>query len=365
MRVPHTILILISAVFLRGKRSVFKSRHGLLFLVTVLILLAWILLDWQPRPNSFVLPNAVASSKLDSGEYEDVAKAAPVAEPALLVVPAAVEIAEPPPPPASIAAPESDRGADTPRSPVVVETPTPVENREVEAPRLPEIEEIPPIDSHPGEPPMNLCKNLTVKIVLAGWLVGNAAAADTPKDLPPGIPADRLGKIEANIVELQRDAKKLADSLKSALDTITSVSERLESLTTLSVQVNSNTKDIDDLRKRVKVLEDDVARLQQQKADRSEMLQLLAQKADKSEARVSQYPAPAIPAAQKIQIINDWPTRNTVILDNVAYRLEPGETKTVEKSAMNFNYEVVGVQAPLNRTFSKTGEVFTIRIGSR
>jgi hypothetical protein len=66
----------------------------------------------------------------------------------------------------------------------------------------------------------------------------------------------------------------------------------------------------------------------------------------------------------RIELVNDWTSAVTVIVDGTSYALAPGDSRVLRKPAGSFTYEVRDVQGPTTRTLA-AGEKFTIRIADR
>lgn len=235
----------------------------------------------------------------------------------------------------------------------------------------------------------------TLHVALLGGLFSAPLVPVLADDKPaPGETADRLGKIERSILDLKAQVQKLEESYKTIKDAdyLTpirtdvaglkadvaklqespkkvearkqafednrnaeqppiDIAERVrrieQMLENMPLTVQAHSRDLIQMRQEVDQLRRDVGRLQQD--------------LERERTRISRYPPPSVDG--RIQLTNAWFESKTVIVDGVAYRLAPGETRTINKPAGTFSYEVVGVTQPGQVRTVTAGETFNIRIG--
>jgi hypothetical protein len=256
-------------------------------------------------------------------------------------------------------------------------------------------------DAQPGEATMiNQLKNGMLHTALLGWLFSAPLLPAFADDKPaPGETADRLGKIDRAVDDLKIQVQKLQESVKTIKetdylkpirddvaqlktdvarlqqdpptkfearkppvpaipgenrlgDTPQDIAERVRRLEfameNMPLTVQAHSRDLVQMRQELDNLHRDVTRLQQD--------------LERERTRITRYPPAATEG--KIQLVNQWFEAKTVIVDGVAYRLAPGETRIINKPAGTFHYEVIGVTQPgLTRTVT-AGETYNIRIGA-
>jgi len=105
---------------------------------------------------------------------------------------------------------------------------------------------------------------------------------------------------------------------------------------------------VDELRKSVEQLQRDVVSLRN----------------TPTTTRKTFYDAPAA-GTGRIRLINTFPTRMTVIINDRSYRLEPGAEQIIDKPAGVFHYQVLGVQPELLVRNLAPNETFTITVFQR
>jgi len=175
-------------------------------------------------------------------------------------------------------------------------------------------------------------------IIFLGWLAAPAQTQEPISKSQDDTNA-RLQKIEATMDALSKQVSDLKLMLEG---------------TSALLRAQANAKEIAALKEEVDKLRSayqaDVGRLN------AELAKLQA--ADTTRRAFS---PPTTPPQGTIQLYNDWYLPVTVIIDAFAYRLEPGERRSVSKPVGPFSYEVVGVQAPVIRTLT-ADRGFVIRI---
>lgn len=183
-----------------------------------------------------------------------------------------------------------------------------------------------------------LC-GLALALLLALQAGADDSTGTKPSDVrpQPDSTLDRLGK---DLAELKKQSEDATSVLKR-------LSDQLEKLGGLPDKVQTQADELRKLRERLEALELETARL----------------KSDAANARRS-YAINPSSARANLQLENTFTLPMTVYVDGIAYSLQPGETRFLEKSAGSFTYEVPGVQAPVRRTLT-AGETFVVRIYPR
>jgi DNA repair exonuclease SbcCD ATPase subunit len=127
-------------------------------------------------------------------------------------------------------------------------------------------------------------------------------------------------------------------------------------------------KKLDELQKSLKESREDQLndRLKLQKA--LEDLAQLRKDVDalRSQSTVARKAFSPSTTSGRIQLVNVYPQQMTVIVNDTAYRLQPGEVRTLESQpAGSFAYQVLGVQtAPQSRLLA-ANETYTISVVPR
>lgn len=178
---------------------------------------------------------------------------------------------------------------------------------------------------------------LGLPLVLAGALT--ARAADNGQAGKAPVEPNRDDAISRDLRELRLAVEALTkkvDSFQTA---------RLDADLQ---QFQKNSKDIEEIRRTLVQLRQDLDGLRQGLA---------------SERR-SGYP-PAATQAGRVRLVNTYPQPVTIVLNSRAYTLLSGETRTVDAvPAGPFTYEVLGIQAAMNRTLDPN-ETYTITVHPR
>jgi hypothetical protein len=260
-------------------------------------------------------------------------------------------------------------------------------------------------DAQPGEATMiNQLKNGMLHTALLGWLFSAPLLPALADDKPaPGETADRLGKIDRAVDDLKIQVQKLQESVKTIKesDYLKPIRDDVAQLKTDVARLQQDPpKDPpakvearkppvpaipgenkpgdapQDIAERVRRLEfamenmpltvqahsRDLVQMRQELDNLHKEVTRLQQDLERERTRTSRYPPGATEG--RIQLVNMWFEAKTVIVDGVAYRLLPGETRVINKPAGAFHYEVIGVTQPgLTRTLT-AGETFNIRIGA-
>ena len=228
---------------------------------------------------------------------------------------------------------------------------------------------------------------LQAAVMVAAWLLAAPALAfgqennSPPAPAKPAEPADRLNRLDsevaamskklddlaavkAELTEVKKQLQALA-GLQSALQDLGDLKTQLQATTKLNLQVQQATRTIADMEKRVLDLTADVAGMRSDlgrlQVDLGRTQTVLRQ------ANAINPATPTVPGAAttgQLQLVNAYLMPMTVVVDGLAYVLQPGETRSVTRPAGAFTYEVPGVQANALRTVA-AGETFTIRVGMR
>jgi len=326
------------------------SRWVLLATALGLAFAAYLCLFQLPAPTpvdkSFDLPAETGTPKL---KEEQRAEAPPAPEPPGPVQPARHEVdqatAVPLPPDAR---PLFQRAAEPPPP-----ARTPMETE-------PALELI---DAMPHEEAPMHKGTFAVQLFLLGWYLSNPVSLAAAEQ-SAGEAADRLQKIERALEDLKTQTAGLKDvNLKDLKDKVDTISKALEGLDKLPLQVQANKRDLEKNTRDIKDVAEAVAALTEAVTKLQEEL--------KSESRKAFSPAvprdpPAIPStgASTLRLVNAWSTPMTVIVDDMSYRLQPGEVRNLPKKAGNVTFEVLTVQRAVTRTLV-AGETLTVRIEPR
>lgn len=183
---------------------------------------------------------------------------------------------------------------------------------------------------------------------MLGWPALLAAAIATA----PAVAADTDNQ--------QPDLKAINDTLTEIKNKLAALDTINEKVTTLGVQVQKAQADATKANGDVTELTKEVLRLQREVA---------ALKDRMSSATQSLYgPTRATPGVGagigRIRLRNTFAEPVSIVVNEAAYELAPGETYTMEAPAGNFTYEVLGIQRPVTRTLA-VGETFTINVYTR
>jgi hypothetical protein len=290
-------------------------QPGLVLLITVLALLAALLpLLWRgsTQASGFGLPRTAVARNLEKVEAADRAR-----QP----LPAERDVGRPPEP--ELFAPAA--------------LPLPFVDEPVQLLRA----DRPPQDAHQGEPPMSkTITTTTTYVIFLGWLAAPANAYDPIEKPKEDINAARLQKIETSIESL---TKQVAE-LKGLMEGYNAL-----------LQSQANAKEIAALKAELEKLRaaysSDVARLN------AELAKVLALDG----TRRAFAPPVANPTQGTIQLRNEWYLPVSVVIDGLAYRLDPGQVRNVARPIGAFSYEVIGVQPLVSRTLTAE-QNFVIRI---
>lgn len=181
---------------------------------------------------------------------------------------------------------------------------------------------------------------------LLGWhmvLATALTAAPVPTALVAQEPKSQA-EPDATTAILKRldDVKKFLEEMDKRLK------GTLESLTSTDVNVAKLQMDTNDIKRQLGQLRSDV---------------------DALRSRTSLYlpaPAPAaVPPTGRVRLVNTFPDLMTIIVNERAYRLPPGDTRLTDPlPAGTFTYMVLGVQPEQTRTLA-ANETFTITIHPR
>jgi hypothetical protein len=172
--------------------------------------------------------------------------------------------------------------------------------------------------------------------------------------------------------------KQFEDSAKRMND----LSNQVQEMIKVNVQVQNNTRDLNDLKKKYEAQERDLIQAQ---SDIGKLQQDLARMVRPSTTNPSvgdntrssmSLPLPpgsgsntnpsttVTPAQSAVKLVNSYPMSVTVVVDGQYHTLRSGETLTLNKSPGYFTYEVLGIQGNTLRTLG-TAEVLTLQIVAR
>ena len=183
------------------------------------------------------------------------------------------------------------------------------------------------------------------------------------------------------VVPVVKPASEEGAQTKAIQDLINKRSDELaatmENLTKLNLQVQANTRDVADLKKKYDTNErdliqaqNDIGKLQQ------EFARFSTRPAPSTEGTGgrqsmslplppdSQATAPARSTLSTVKLVNTYPTPVTIIVDGQFYTLPSNNSLSLNKNPGYFTYEVPGIQANTLRNLG-TAETMTIQIYPR
>ncbi|HMP16799.1 MAG TPA: hypothetical protein PKD72_07245 [Gemmatales bacterium] len=192
-------------------------------------------------------------------------------------------------------------------------------------------------------------------------------------------------RLEACMKNLETMNQRL-ETLNKKYDDTTS---QLQEVTKMNLQLQANTRDLNDLKKKYETQERDLIQAQ---SDIGKLQQDMARAQDLSRANVrsgsgEQYRSsmalplppetasstitpsrsgftPAASAMSNIRLVNNYPSSVTVVVDGFFYTLLSNQTLTLNKAPGYFTYEVLGIQGNTLRTLGPA-ETMTIQIVPR
>jgi hypothetical protein len=372
-------------------------RRGVLVTTTLLlvgVLAAVLVHGGRPRPDStgINLPAESPSLKLNNTSAEPLAVAqAPATQPELdkhnPEVAPTPPVPLPPVPPLSTASPGTS----------VSSTPS--------APPVPPLETTPappaPVPTLPVPPPVVPVTPLAATVSENGNASRNQPARDTPMMRNwqalglPALLAAALSVSPAHSGQLdgpqpaqadqkqQKDSTKEAETDKDAKPDIILKEVRAlrDSVADLNKKVQEKLEDLD-LRTKIRIekVQGDVNGLRSATAPigamqsdleslRRELAQL-RQEVNSLRSGVSTssslYPSAPTAPTGRVQLVNTYPQQMTILLNNRAYRLLPGETRTVDAvPAGPFTYQVLGVQPEVQPRTLAANDTYTINVFPR
>lgn len=253
--------------------------------------------------------------------------------------------------PAALGTPEPPAPLDAGPGVVLIPATPPVLEDDVIAVRV----------SHPGDTPMiSEWKLLGLQTVLAGALVaastGPIAAADAPEKGSSDVKKD--DGISTQLKELREQMKQLNESMIGLGGAIEKDVKKIrEDINRLSNDVIASKDKAEKASSGVESLRSEVDRL------RRELESLRTQVAS---GRVSNYPQAGQTATTgRVRLINTFASPVTILINNKAYEVMPGETRLSDPlPSGTINYEVLGIQAARN-TRLDPNEILTINVFTR
>jgi hypothetical protein len=210
-------------------------------------------------------------------------------------------------------------------------------------------------NSQPGDSPMmRNWKMLAFQTLLAGTLIPAGAEAQvTGTDGKPPDTASILKEIQELKKTVSAMEAKVASSFRAMQDDMEKRLKKMEDDGIgAGLKVEKTQTDLEDLKKQVAQLRQDLDAIRNRA----------------SSSRESAYTPPANgPAAAtgRVRLVNTFMDPMTIIVNGVRYQVAPGETRLSEPvPAGTFSYEVLGVQARLERTLA-ANETFTVTVYPR
>ncbi|MFO0813904.1 MAG: hypothetical protein U0796_11830 [Gemmatales bacterium] len=176
--------------------------------------------------------------------------------------------------------------------------------------------------------------------------------------------------VEDSATKLQDATMKRFDDIAKRMDDI---STQLQDMTKLNLQVQGNTRDLNELKKKTDTQERDLIQAQ---SDIGKLQQDLARMTrpggsslnptdnTRSSMALPLPPGTSATATSAVKLVNSYPASVTVIVDGQFYTLRSYDSLTLNKSPGTFTYEVLGIQGNTLRTLG-TAETLTIQIVPR
>jgi len=194
---------------------------------------------------------------------------------------------------------------------------------------------------------------------LLGWQMALAAALTMSParaaqlDGPAPAEPDKTDAVVKQLQELKKALEDAEKRLKASIESLeTSGNLRFAKLQT----------DVEDMKKQLGQL----SRLQADTDELKRQIAQLRQEFDGLRTRmqptISGY-GPATNGTGRIRLVNTFPDQMTVVVNDRAYRLAPGQTQLTDPlPAGNFRYMVLGVQPEMQNRLLAANETFTITI---
>jgi FtsZ-binding cell division protein ZapB len=226
-----------------------------------------------------------------------------------------------------------------------------------------------------------------------------ASAARQTKTLQDGV-AETVRSLQAKIDKMQDELKVApgADATRKVPEETTTVlkadfaipqdqysviNKRLDDLTRISSQVQANTRDLNDLKRRqetaqqeLQQAQSDIGKLQQEVYRLRNQIEGTRLPSDIGREDLQRRSSSALPLAPEssgssgrsllgtVRLVNSYVLPVNVVVDGKMYTLAVNDTLSLDRLPGAFTYEVMGIQGNAVRTLS-AGETLTIRVYPR
>jgi outer membrane murein-binding lipoprotein Lpp len=207
-----------------------------------------------------------------------------------------------------------------------------------------------------GDTPMiHEWKMFGLQTILAGALVA-ATTGVAPAEAPKGSTDEKKDDVAEQLKALQGQVKALNETVGALNGALAKDFKRIdESISRLGNDVLASKDKAEKASTGVENLRSEVDRL------RKELEALRTQVAS---GRTSNYPQ-AQASTGRVRLVNTFTTPVTILVNNKAYEVMPGETRVTDAlPAGTINYEVLGIQAARN-TRLDPNETLTINVYTR
>jgi hypothetical protein len=275
--------------------------------------------------------------------------------------------------------PEVPRAQSEPPSLPVPSTSPPASPAKEPVPPPPAVAEVPapPVipeelrTKHPGDTPMmRNWKTLGLSTALAAALAVPPAPALQAIDGPQGPQAAEKDKDKDKPDNSQTILKELRD-LRAAFNKLdTELKDSLETLDkTTKLLIQGLRRDVNDLKSetaQIARMQTDMEGLRREITQMRQEIEALRGRVSPVQSSALYPPGSGAPPIGRIQLVNSYLFPMTVLVNNRAYRLAPGETRVIESvPAGPFTYQVLTVQPDVQTRALSANETFTINVYPR
>lgn len=220
------------------------------------------------------------------------------------------------------------------------------------------------------------CDKLQVETTASLKPAITQAAAVVPAK--PSLDDATISRLENCMKNMETMNKRFEELNKKHDDT----TAQMQELTKLALQVQANTRDMVDLKKKYDTQErdiiqaqSDIGKLQQELArasvrpgtsdqSRSSMALPLPPESQSNPQQARSGFTPAATGMSSVKLVNAYPSSVTIIVDGQYYTLLSNQTLTLNKAPGYFTYEVLGIQGNTLRNLGNA-ETMTIQIVPR
>jgi hypothetical protein len=213
---------------------------------------------------------------------------------------------------------------------------------------------------HQGDTPMNRTWKSFGQALLAATLAAGPAAAQGTAPTSDTLKAPDPAALSKDIQELKKD---VADMKRSMVAVDADTNKRLQRIEddgkNGNLSVNRALEQLDELKRQVARMQLDLDALKNRPAPAATPNQTALYPPQTPSAPVG------TPASGRVRLVNSFYEPMTVVVNNKAYNLPPGDSRYTEPlAAGNFTYEILGVQPAQARQLAPN-ETFTVTIYPR